>query len=59
MDDKAFVVCRSYLLHHNELYKAVFIAPDRAKLEQEKLVVELEERRSEGEENFIIRNMDG
>ena len=59
MDDKAFVVSRSYLLHHNEQYKMVFIAPDRAKLEQEKhkrLIAELEERRSEGEENLIIRN---
>ena len=35
MTNKAFVVSRSYLLHHNEQYKTVFIAPDRTKLEQE------------------------
>jgi len=37
----------------------VFIAPDRTKLEQKKhkrLIAELKERRSEGEENLIIRN---
>ena len=49
MDDKAVVVSQSYLLHHNEQYKMVFIAPDKTKLEQEKhkgLIAELKERRS-------------
>ena len=59
MDDKAFVVSRLYLLHHNEQYKTVFIAPDRTKLKQERhkrLIAELKERRSQGEENLMIRN---
>ena len=44
---------------HNEQYKTVFIASDGTKLEQEKhkrLVAELKEKISEGEENLIIRN---
>ena len=59
MDEKAFVVSQSYLLHHNEQYKTVFTAPDGTKLEQEKhkrLTAELKERRSQGEENLMIRN---
>ena len=55
MDDKAVVVSRSYLLHHNEQYKTVFIAPDRTKLEQEKhkrLIAELKERKIQRRRKF-------
>ena len=54
---QGFEVSRSYLLHNNEQYKTLFIAPDRTKFEQEKhkrLIAEL--RRSECKENLIIRN---
>jgi len=45
-------------LHHNEQNITVFIAPDKTKLEEKhkRLIAELKERRSQGEENLMIRN---
>ena len=51
MDEKAILLSQSYLLHRNEQFKMVFVAPDRTKLECEKhqkLVAKLKERKSKG-----------
>ena len=48
-DHKAIVVSRSYLLHHHDQFKRVFIAPvpDRTVLEKhQRLVIQLRERKS-------------
>lgn len=58
-EDKNLILSRSYLLHRNSQYSKVFVTPDRTKFEREKhkkLVNELKERRSQGENDLVIRN---
>ena len=58
-EDKSLLLSCSHLIRRNDLYKNVFLAPDRTRFEREKhkkLVEELKERRSQGETNLTIRN---
>ena len=53
------ILSQSGRLHNHEQCKNVYISPDRTKLEREKyqkLVTELKWRRSNGEQNLVIRN---
>ena len=56
--DKEIVTSNSYLLHHHELYKTVYISPDMTKYQrnkQKQLVEELKRRRA-NEPNLVIRD---
>ena len=55
VDDKAIIVSWSYLLRHHDQFNQIFVAPDRIKLNHAKLVTELKERRSKGEDGIIIK----
>jgi len=57
--DKNVLLASSPKLRHHDLYKNVYLSPDRTKFERvnyKKLVEELKLRRSNGENNLIIRN---
>ena len=53
------ILYQSGKLRKHDQFKNVYIAPDRTKFEREKhqkLVAELKQRRSNGEQNLVIRN---
>jgi len=54
--DKLMLLSCSYLLHHNDSYKNVFLAPDRTKFKAQEISSELISRHSKGETNPVIRN---
>jgi len=57
--NKVSLLVNSSKLRRHDMYKNVYLSPDRTKFERlkyKKLVEELKERRSKGETNLIIRN---